>query len=141
MPEAQSQVLMLREQVPLTTQTHHLSRPKALCSTSFIHYLLLDVPSALSLLDTPFLRGGGGAGDCHQSPEVAERLRMVCADSACHRAMANHSALWVVPALLITIRAGCLHVLPQEPGQTQQKTALVLAQCLIVLLMHVAPES
>lgn len=55
--------------------------------------------------------------------------------------MANHSALSVVPALLITIRAGCLHVLPQRRGQAQQKTALVLAQCLIVLLMHVAPES
>lgn len=55
--------------------------------------------------------------------------------------MANHSALWVVPALLTTIWPGCLHVLPQEQSQAQQKTALVLAQCLIVLLMHVALES
>lgn len=92
----------------------------------------------VSLLNTPLL---WGASDCHQSVEVAESLRMVCADSVCHHAMANPSALWVVSALLITIGAGCLHDLPQEQGQAQQKTALVLAQCLIILLMHVAPES
>lgn len=66
---------------------------------------------------------------------------MMCADSACHYAMANHSALCVVPALLITVWAGCPHVLPQEQGQLQQKTALVRAQCIIVLLVHMALES
>lgn len=55
--------------------------------------------------------------------------------------MANRSALWVVPALLITLWAGSLHVLPQERGQARQKTALVFAQCLVVLRMHVALES
>lgn len=66
---------------------------------------------------------------------------MVRAASACHHAMANRSALWVVPALLITLWAGCLHVLPQEQGQARQKTALVSAQCLVVSCMHVALES
>lgn len=57
----QTQVLMLREQVPLTTQTNHLSHPKTLCSTSFIHYLLLDVPSARDLTEHfPFVGGEGG---------------------------------------------------------------------------------
>ena len=82
-----------------------------------------------------------GADDCHQSPEVTGSLRMMCADCACHYAMANHSALCVVPALLITVWAGCPHVLPQEQGQLQQKTALVRAQCIIVLLVHMALES
>lgn len=82
-----------------------------------------------------------GADDCHQSPEVTGSLRMMCADSACHYAMANHSALCVVLALLITVWAGCPHVLPQEQGQLQQKTALVRAQCIIVLFVHMALES
>lgn len=60
MPEVQTQVLMLREHVPLTTQTSHLSRPKALCSTSFVHYLLLAVPSAHELIEySPFVVGEG----------------------------------------------------------------------------------
>lgn len=135
--EIQTQVLMRGEQTPLATKPS-LPAPIPHVSLSLFTFYPWKGLGAREFIErSPLV----GAGDCRRSPEVAGILRMMCADSACHHAMANHSALWVVPALLIAVWAGCPHVLPQEQGQAQQKTALVPAQYLIVLLMHMALES